>query len=229
MSFIPRLLILIVPMSVVMAADGDVPAPAAKSAPAAIDHSALNNLDLRLTIGGGGGITKVRDDDLDVESDYGNGDGGKIAAHLIYLRARPGGIGFAVGGGLFAATHSGESEVLVNRQKSTINAAGIDVYAAFIYRPTHNWHFELPALVLSGGQAKVETEGDVDSDDGWYHQSALQVGAYYTFDFGLQLGADLGGSWFYAAVDRQVAPGVTHRFVYGGGGGYLNLSAGFRF
>ncbi len=77
--------------------------------------------------------------------------------------------------------------------------------------------------------AAVETDGAVDSEDGWYHQTALQVGAYYTFDFGLQLGADLGVSWFYASVDREVIPGIERNFSYTGGGAVFNLTAGYRF
>jgi len=225
-----RILALLMPVLAVLAAEGDgAPAPApAKAAPKA-DDGTLNNLDLRLTLGGGGGINQVRDDDVDAEGDYEDGNGGKIAVHLLYLRARPGGIGFAVGGGLFAASHTGEPDSGVTRPESTVNAAGIDAYAAFVYRPTRNWHFELPAVVLSGGRATVETEGSADSDSGSYGAFALQVGAYYTFDFGLQLGLDLGGSGFAAEVDREVAPGVDHTFVYSGGGAYLNLSAGFRF
>jgi hypothetical protein len=232
MSFPVRVFALLVPALAVFAAEGDpAPAPAAKAKPAAAaDNGMLNHLDLRLTLGGGGaGIKQVRDDDLDVDADYEKGGSGKIAVHLLYLRARPGGIGFAVGGGLFAASHTGELEAGVTHPESTVNASGIDIYAAFVYRPTRNWHFELPALVLSGGQATVETDGAPDSDAGWYHQSALQVGAYYTFDFGLQLGADLGGSWFYAVVDREFALGVDHTFIYSGSGAYINLNAGFRF
>jgi hypothetical protein len=210
-------------------APAPAPAPAPKAPVRAVDDSLLNNLDLRLTVGSAGGITRVRDEDLDTETDYEDGAGGSLAVHLIYLRARPGGIGFAVGGGLFAHGHTGKPDTGVNRPESTVNAAGLDVYAAFVYRPTRNWHFELPAVVLSGGSAAVETDGAEDSDDGWYHQSALQVGAYYTFDFGLQLGADLGFSWFYARVDRDVGLGVEREFTYAGGGANLNLSVGYRF
>lgn len=235
-----RVLALLVPALVVMAADeapvsakadeapAPAPAPAKAKAPAA-DSGLLNNLDLRLTVGGAGGITRVRDEDLDVDTDYKDGNGGAISLHLLYLRARPGGIGFAVGGGFFAHSHTGEPDTGVTRPESTVNAAGIDVCAAFVYRPTRNWHFELPAIVLSGGSASVETEGAKDSDTGWYRQGALQVGAYYTFDFGLQLGVDLGGSWFYSRVKREVALNVEREFTYVGGGPFLNLSVGFRF
>jgi hypothetical protein len=231
MSIHRRVLALLVPVVAVIAAEGEpAPAPKPEAKPvAAVDDGTLNNLDLRLTLGGGGGITKVRDDDLDAEMDFENGNGGKIAVHLLYLRARPGGIGFAVGGGLFAASHTGEPDTGVTRPESTVNATGVDVYAAFVYRPTRRWHFELPAVVLSGGQAKVETDGAADSDTGSYGAFALQVGAYYTFDFGLQLGADIGGSGFVAKVDREFSPGVDHTFIYSGGGGFINLSAGFRF
>lgn len=233
MSSIPRALLLLVPTFALIAADDAAPAPAPAVAPAAkpvvVDGSTLNNLDLRLTIGGGGGITKVRDEDLDTDADFEDGHGGNVAVHLLYLRARSGGVGFAVGGGVFAHSHTGKPDAGVNRPESTVNAAGVDVYGAFVLRPTRNWHFELPAVVVSGGRAKVKTDGAEDSDAGAYGQFALQVGAYYTFDFGLQLGVDLGGSGFYARVDQDVGAGTTHEFTFGGGGGYLNLNAGFRF
>ncbi len=221
--------LLLVPSLALMAAEGPAVTPTPAPAPAIVDRSTLNNLDLRLSLGGGGGITTVRDEDLDDEADYEDGSGGGIAVHLIYLRARPGGVGFAVGGGLFAHSHNGEPEVGVSRPEATVHAAGVDVYGAFVWRPTRNWHFELPAVVLSGGQAKVETDGDTDSESGAYGQLAVQVGAYYTFDFGLQLGADLGASGFYANVDRDLGAGVEREFTYSGGGGYINLNVGFRF
>ena len=221
-----RVLALLVPMLAVMAAEGDpAPAPAPAAKPAAVDNSMLNNLDLRLTIGGGGGgLNRVRNEDTDVEVDYEEGSSGSMAIHLIYLRARPGGVGFAVGGGLFAHSHDGEPEG--GGPTSTVNAAGIDIYAAFVWRPTRNWHFELPAVVLSGGSAVVETDGADDSESGGYARFAGQVGAYYTFDFGLQLGLDLGASGFGTTIEDK---NTNQEFTFSGGGGYLNLSVGYRF
>ena len=223
-----RVLALLVPMLAVMAAEGDpasAPAPAEVAKPAAVDNSMLNNLDLRLTIGGGGGgLNRVRNEDTDAEVDYEEGSSGSMAIHLIYLRARPGGVGFAVGGGLFAHSHDGEPEG--GGPTSTVNAAGIDIYAAFVWRPTRNWHFELPAVVLSGGSAVVETDGADDSESGGYARFAGQVGAYYTFDFGLQLGLDLGASGFGTTIEDK---NTNQEFTFSGGGGYLNLSVGYRF
>jgi len=223
-----RVLALLVPMLAVMAAEGDpasAPAPAEVAKPAAVDNSMLNNLDLRVTIGGGGGgLNRVRNEDTDVEVDYEEGSSGSMAIHLIYLRARPGSVGFAVGGGLFAHSYDGEPEG--GGPTSTVNAAGIDVYAAFVWRPTRNWHFELPAVVLSGGSAVVETDGADDSDSGEYARFAGQIGAYYTFDFGLQLGLDLGASGFGTTIEDQ---NTNQEFTFSGGGGYLNLSVGYRF
>lgn len=237
MPFPIRVLALLVPAVALMAAEGDpapAPAPAptadveavpvAKAKPAPVDDSLLNNLDLRLTFGGGGELTKVENKDTDIETDYEDGSGATMAVHLIYLRARPGGVGFAVGGGLFAHAYEGKPED--GGPKSTVNAAGIDVYAAFVYRPTRNWHFELPAVVLSGGSAVVETDGDEDSETGGYGRFAAQLGAYYTFDFGLQLGLDLGVAGFGASVEYEDS---DEEFTMSGGGGYLNLTVGYRF
>ena len=225
-----RVLALLVPVLAVMAAEGDqapapAPAPAAKAEEKA-DSGLLNNLDLRLTLGGnfGGGITTVENTDTDTEVDYEDGDGGTIAVHLIYLRARPGGVGFAVGGGLFA--HSFDGDPKGSDTTSTVNASGIDVYAAFVWRPTRNWHFELPAVVLSAGSAVVETEGGPDSETGGYARFARQIGAYYTFDFGLQLGLDLGAAGFGATVEEK---STNDEYSFSGGGGYLNFSVGYRF
>lgn len=237
-----RVLALLVPVLAVLAVEGPAPAPApvptadptaepAPPAPAAkrvvVDDGALNNLDLRLTLGGGGGLVEVENEDTDTKTDYEEGSGGSVAIHLVYLRARPGGIGFAVGGGLFAHSYDGEPED--GGPTSTVNAAGVDVYGAFVLRPTRNWHFELPAVVLSAGSATVETEDAKDSEDGGYARFAIQVGAYYTFDFGLQLGLDLGAAGFGTTVDQEVAPGVEEEITYSGGGGYVNFTVGYRF
>lgn len=237
MSFHVRVLALLVPALALMAAEGNpapAPAPAptaavesvpdAKAKPAPVDNSLLNNLDLRLTLGGGGEITKVENNDTDVETDYEEGSGGTLAIHLIYLRARPGGVGFAVGGGLFAHSYDGEPEG--GGPTSTVNAIGVDVYGAFVWRPTRNWHFELPAVVLSGGSAVVETDGAEDSESGGYARFAAQVGAYYTFDFGLQLGLDLGAAGFGTTVEYE---NTNEEFTFSGGGGYINLNVGYRF
>jgi hypothetical protein len=232
-----RVIALLIPALALVAAEGDpapAPAPAAEAEPAAkeakakpvpaADDGTLNNLDLRLTFGGGGELSKIKNEDTDVETDYEEGSGGTVAIHVIYLRARPGGVGFAVGGGLFAHSYEGDPEG--GGPTSTVNAAGIDVYAAFVWRPTRNWHFELPAVVLSGGSAKVETDGADDSERGGYARFAAQLGAYYTFDFGLQLGLDLGAAGFGATIEDDT---TNEEFTFTGGGGYLNLSAGYRF
>jgi hypothetical protein len=220
-----RALALLVPALAMMAAEGD-PAPAPAPAPRAeaADSSLLNNLDLRLSFGGGGELNQVENTDTDVEEDYEEGGGGTIALHLLYLRANPGGIGFAVGGGPFMHAYDGEPEG--GGPTSTVNAAGIDLYAAFVWRPTRNWHFELPAVVLSAGSAVVETDGGEDSEVGGYGRFAAQLGAYYTFDFGLQLGLDLGAAGFGATVEEEA---TDEEYTFSGGGGYLNFTVGFRF
>lgn len=228
-----RIITLLAPVLVLIAADGE-PAAAPSPAPAKVPVAAkpndgtLNNVDLRLIIGGGGGLNKVRNQDTDAETNYDSGSGGTLAIHALYLRAHPGGVGFAVGGGFFAHAFDGEPEN-TSGPTSTVSAAGVDITAAFVYRPTRNWHFELPALVLSGGRAKVETDVAPDVTDGAYGRLALEVGAYYTFDFGLQLGANLGGAGFAATFDQDVAPGITQQVTYSGSGAYFNLVAGFRF
>jgi hypothetical protein len=227
MSRIVTIIAFTIPMTLSVMAEESAP-PAAKSASAAGDRT-LNNIDLRLSLNGGNeGITKRRNESLGTEAAYDDDSSGGIAAHVLYLRARPGGVGFAVGGGLSAFTHEGKPE-LVSGQATTIETISIDIYAAFVYRPMRQWHFELPALVVSSGAASVETEGQAEKDEGSYGRFALQVGAYYTFDFGLQLGVDLGGAGFWASVDRDIAPNVTQEFIYTGSGGYINLNAGFRF
>lgn len=231
MSFSLRALVVLVPvLSSVVAADPETPPAPAKVAPIeAKDDGTLNNVDLRLIIGGGGSLTRVTNEDTDVDTDYDDGSGGTIAIHALYLRARPGGIGFAVGGGLFSHRYDGEPEH-TNGPTTTVNAAGIDLTAAFVYRPTRNWHFELPAVVLSGGGATVEIDGAKDVEDGTYGRIAIEVGAYYTFNFGLQLGVNLGGAGFSARFeDQEVAPNVKQEVTYHGGGGYLNLLVGYRF
>lgn len=219
-----RVLALLVPALAMMAAEGDL-APAPAPAPKAdADSSLLNNLDLRLTLGGGGELSKVENDDTDVEQDYEEGSGGTMALHVLYLRANPGSVGFAVGGGPFVHAYAGEPEG--GGAESTVNAIGIDIYAAFVWRPNRNWHFELPAVVLSAGSAVVETDGGKDSEAGGYGRFAAQLGAYYTFDFGLQLGLDLGAAGFGTTVEYEDS---DEEYTFSGGGGYLNFNIGYRF
>lgn len=228
MSSHVRVLALLLPVFALLTAEED-PAPVqavvpAQAAAAAVDNSQLNNLDLRLTLGGGGELTRVKNEDTDAKTDYEDGTGGTIAVHVLYLRANPGGIGFAVGGGPSIHGYSGEPEG--GGPESTVNAAGIDLYAAFIWRPTRNWHFELPAVVLTGGSAVVETDGGEDSERGGYGRFAAQLGAYYTFNFGLQLGVDVGAAGFGTTVEYD---NTDEEYSFSGGGGYLNLSVGYRF
>jgi hypothetical protein len=232
MSSHVRVLALLVPVFALLTAEegpatvqATVPAPAAAPAAAqAADNSLRNNLDLRLTVGGGGEITRVTNEDTDVKTDYEDGNGATIALHLLYVRANPGGIGFAVGGGPSAHTYTGEPEG--GGAESTVHAVGIDLYAAFVWRPTRNWHFELPAVVVTGGSAVVETDGGDDSETGGYGRFAAQLGAYYTFDFGLQLGLDVGAAGFGTTVEYD---NTDEEYSFSGGGGYLNFNVGYRF
>jgi hypothetical protein len=158
---------------VVNAEDAPAPAPA----PAVNKHGGtLNNVDVRLSLNGGGeGITNQRNETQDSEIDYDGDSSGGLAVHVLYLRAPAGGIGFAVGGGLSVFGHEGKSES--SGLETSVAAIGLDIYGAFVVRPTRQWHFELPAIVLTSGSAVVETDGLKDSDDGAYGRIALQVGA----------------------------------------------------
>lgn len=217
-----RVCALLVPVLALLAAEGD-PAPAPKAE--VVDSGALNNIDLRLSIGPSfGGILEVTNEDTDVDTDYEEGAGGHWAIHVLYLRARPGGVGFAVGGGPFVHGYTGEPEG--GGPESTVNAFGLDIYAAFVWRPDHNWHFELPALVLSAGSAVVETDGAEDSEVGGYGRFGLQLGGYYTFDFGLQLGLDIGLAGFGTTVEYE---DTDEEYTFSGGGMYANFNIGYRF
>lgn len=210
----------------VPAADDKAPAPAKAPRVERVRDPDLNNIDLRVMIGGAGGIGEVRDDDADTENDdFDDKSGGRFAVHVQFLRARPDSVGFVVGGGIFAASHTGT----LGGVESTVGAVGIELKGGFVYRPTRNWHFELPSVVLSGGGATVETEGAPDSEDGGYSAFALQVGGFYTFDSGFQLGLELGGQVFSATVEQDVGGGVKHDIIYSGGGAAINLVGGWRF
>jgi hypothetical protein len=203
---------------------------AEESSPGSGAHAgSLNNIDIRVSLNGGNeGIHKRRNEALDSEIDYNGESSGGLSVHVLYLRARPAGVGFAVGGGISAFSHEGSPELIAGAE-STLSAVAIDAYGAFVYRPTNSWHFELPAVVLSGGSATVETEGRTDSDTGSYSRLALQVGAYHTFRFGLQLGVDVGVAGFSATVDQEIVPNVKQEITYSGDGGFINLNIGFRF
>lgn len=245
MSSILRVLALVPVLSMVIAEDvkpapAPAPAPATgNQAPAPADPKAakaprpvkvhdpdLNNIDVRVLVGSAGGVGRVRDEDTDTEVDnFDDESGGRFSVQVQFLHARPGSFGFVVGGGLFAASHEGT----LGGVTSTVGAVGLDLKGGFVLRPTRNWHFELPSIVLSGGSATVETEGAPDSEDGSYSAFALQVGAFYTFDNHLQVGLEIGGQAFRAVVERDIGAGVKHDIIYSGGGAVINLVAGWRF
>jgi hypothetical protein len=193
------------------------------------DSDSINNLDLRLRLGGGGGITEMTNEATDTDTDYRSKGGALMSVHVLYLRARPGGVGFNVGGGLFSHTFVGELANDTVKPETTVYTSGLEVTAAFVYRPTYRWHFELPAVVISSGNAQVETDGAEDSEVGYYARFALQLGAYYTFGFGLQLGADVGIHGFSASVEREVSPGIDQEYTYRGDSGFASLVVGYRF
>lgn len=204
---------------------GTPPAPApVPAAPRAVAPSAWN-LDLRLGVGGLPGTSTVKDKSTGVTTDVSRDGGGDIELELIYVRARPGALGFAVGGGVFAHSHRAD----VQGSKPEVDASGIEGQGALVYRFTRGFHIEAPALVIALGSAKATKLGMADSDQGGYGSLGLQAGAYYSFRFGLQLGAEVGVMGWSATVKQQNGTGGKDDIVYSGGGGYANLRAGFRF
>jgi hypothetical protein len=201
------------------------PAPVPAAAPPRAGGPSPWNLDLRLGIGDLPGTSKVKDKTTGVTTDVDRDGGGAIDLELIYVHARPGGLGFAVGGGVFAHSHRAD----VQGQKPEIDASGIEVQGALVYRFTRGFHIEAPALVLALGSAKATKLGMADSDQGGYGSFALQAGAYYSFRFGLQLGAVVGVVGWSATVKQQNGSGGKDDIIYSGGGGYAGLQAGFRF
>ncbi len=210
---------------VALRADDASPAPApAPAAPRAMAQSPWN-LDLRLGIGGIPGTSTVKDRTTGATTDVSRDGGGDVDLELIYVRARPGGLGFAVGGGVFAHSHRAD----VQGGKPEVDASGIEGQGALVYRFTRGFHVEAPALVVALGSAKATKLGMADSDQGGYGSIGLQAGAYFSFRFGLQLGAVVGVMGWSATVKQQNGSGGKDDMVYSGGGGYGELQAGFRF
>jgi hypothetical protein len=215
------------------AADGDpqtappTPTPAPAPAPVIVMRNAVSpgSLDLRLGIGGQPGIAKVKDKNGGATTEIEKDGGGDIDVEVLYVRARPESFGFAAGGGLFSHSHMGKDDGL----KPQINASGLEGQAALVYRFTPHFHIEAPALVVGLGSAKATKIGVNDSDNGGYGSIAVQVGAYYSFRFGLQLGAAIGVESWSSTVKQDDGTGTKQDFTYSGGGGYLTLQGGFRF
>ncbi len=205
-------------------AGGPPPSPPPAAPPRPAGPSPWN-LDLRLGFEGLPGTSKVKDDTTGVTTDVSRAGGGAVDIDLIYVRARPGGLGFAVGGGVFAHSHRADVQGL----KPEIDASGIQVQGALVYRFTRGLHIEAPALVLGVGSARATKLGTVDSDRGGYASFGLQAGAYYTFRFGLQFGAVIGVMGWSSTVKEQNGTGGKDDIIYSGGGGYGGLQAGFRF
>jgi hypothetical protein len=204
---------------------GAPPPPLAATAPPRPFANSPWNLDLRLGIGDLPGTSKVKDKSTGVSTDVSRDGGGNIDLELIYVRARPGGFGFAVGGGLFAHSHRAD----VQGEKPEVDASGLEGQGALVYRFTREFHIEAPAVVIALGSAKAKKLGGPDSDQGGYGSFGLQAGAFYSFRFGLQLGAVVGVMGWSATVKEQNGTGGKDDIVYSGGGGYADLQAGFRF
>jgi len=204
---------------------GTPPAPGPAGAPPRAVASSPWNLDLRLGLGALPGTSTVKDKTTGVTTDVSRDGGGDIDLELIYVRARPNGLGFAVGGGVFAHSHRAD----VQGQKPELDASGIEVQGALVYRFSRGFHIEAPALVIALGSAKATKLGMADSDQGGYASFGLQAGAYYTFRFGLQLGAVVGVMGWSSTVKEQNGTGGKDDIIYSGGGGYGSLQAGFRF
>jgi hypothetical protein len=201
------------------------PAPVPVAAPPRAGAPAPWDLDLRLGIGSSPGISTVKDKSTGVTTDVDRDGGGDIDLELIYVHAWPGGLGFAAGGGVFAHSHRAD----VQGQKPEIDASGIEGQAALVYRFNRGFHIEAPALVIALGSAKATKLGMPDSQRGGYGSFGLQAGAYYSFRFGLQIGAAIGVMGWSATVKQQNGTGGTDNIEYSGGGGYADLQAGFRF
>jgi hypothetical protein len=208
-----------------VAADGDASAPAPAAVMVAPRPVSNSGLDLRLDVGGLPGITTVKDKSSGTTTDISKDGGGDIDIEVIYVHARPHGLGFAAGGGLFAHSHVGDYLGL----KPQINASGVEGQAALVYRFTPAFHIEAPALVLGLGSAQATKIGVADSDRGGYGSVGLQAGAYYTFRIGIQVDAAIGVMGWSATVNQDNGSGGKDKVIYSGGGGYLTLGAGYRF
>jgi hypothetical protein len=192
---------------------------------AAPRDASVGNLDLRMGVGSQPGIAKIKEKDTGATTETDKDGGGDVDVEVLYVRARPESFGFAAGGGLFAHSHIGDYQGL----KPQVNASGVEGQAALVYRFTRHFHIEAPAVVVGLGSARATKIGVADSDNGGYGSLALQVGAYYSFWFGLQIGAAIGVEGWSSTVKQDNGTGTKQDVTYSGGGGYLNLQAGFRF
>lgn len=188
---------------------------------------AIPYIDLRGTIGGGGGITEVEVDGG--ETDYDNRLGLQLAAEAILRQRFSERVGYCVGAGLFLTSHIGEDQddddiVLV------YSAGGLELTGGLTFQVVHGFHLELrPFWRLGRGTLHVENDGDgpvddEDGDSGPYQALGALLGGYYTFPFGLQLGGQFGAEGFSGESDLDVG-----EVTVTGGGLFLRAAVGYSF
>ncbi len=184
---------------------------------------AADYVDVRLLGGTAAGISGARNHDANDTIDIDSRLGGTMSLHVVYVNAKPGSIGWCVGGGPFVRAHDGRDE---GGNDVRVGAVGIEGTGGMVYRPTHRFHLEGPAATISLGAARVESEGDKVGDGG-YSQIDIHIGSYWSLgEKGLQLGAVLGLAFFNADVEEDVS---NDDISFYGVEPWLQLSLGWRF
>jgi hypothetical protein len=184
-------------------------------------------IDLRASIGGASGLDEV--DSGGSSTDQDSRIGVQFAVEGIVRQRFTRLFGYCAGLGVFASGHAGEASD-DHHVKLVYAAVGVELTAGLTLEPVHGLHLELRPFYRPGrGALEVDNRGsspvqDETGDAGSYHALGVLLGGYYTFPFGLQLGAQVGGEDF-TGHSRMDAGGAT----VSGDGGFARFVVGYSF
>ena len=159
--------------------------------------------------------------------------GGSLEFNVAHRFASAGPSSGFITFGAFLRGFEGEDDPDTGGEVS-LGIGGVQVGGGWSYRPNNRYSLEVGPRIGVGTAAATETfDGDeFESDVGGY--ARFDVGATNLFNFDkFQLGVTVGIAGWGATVpyDPQTVNGVPYQgadVTYSGGGGYLNLSIGFR-
>lgn len=185
------------------------------------------SVEMRIKMGSAPGFNEMTANNITTTGSKDGGANAQFDFVLGFYRDSP--VGFLLSGGVFTRRHSGT----FGASKIDYDASGMAFAAGVRIRSSEHLHFEgkFEMDIGSGKPGAADLglpTGSVEA--GGYGAASLIAGAYYTISTpGLQIGLELGGQGFTGNF-RTAAPGWTWiDQSVSGGGGTVNLTAGYRF
>ncbi|MBA3939426.1 MAG: outer membrane beta-barrel protein [Planctomycetes bacterium] len=177
-----------------------------------------NGWDLRLALGGAPGVAKAKTDNSGASSDIDDHGGGTIRFSAYYTPDIAGQIGLQFGPNIAVSRHNGHTA------GGDFDVSDSSVgFAIGPFLRVARWRFGLTPYIDLGSAREHDDAGH--SDSGPYVALGLTVGAMYTFDNHLILGADLGVEGWSSKVHQ---PGIDADVTYSGSGGVFDIYVGFK-